>query len=375
MNETRAARYQRLTRRTQAAGLVAGGALLALLVFTPGSRWLAGWASSVGRGASPPVAAFVALAAFITCAVALWELFALPGALYGALAVGRRYGRSEGEPTIEGVVAAQAQAAVVALAGALAAGVVVELAVWIAGPVWWLLAGVGVAGLLAAALRVAPWMLGRLGEAGPVSRPGLSALLEELAARARVPVAGIEEWHAGRSSASTAIVAGVGRERRIFISRDLIRDWSDDEIAVVVAHELAHHARNDLWRTLAVDAAVLSAAFCCAELALANLGSALGLAGPGDLAALPFVALVVGAAWLAATPLRHAQSRQQERAADDFALRLTGRSEAFQTALKRLSASHLAEERPATAVRWLFHRHPTVAERLAAAERYSERGF
>ena len=100
----------------------------------------------------------------------------------------------------------------------------------------------------------------------------------------------------------------------------------------------------------------------------------LGLDDLGSLAVLPFITLVAGAVWLAATPLRHAQSRRQERAADEFALRLTGGSEAFGSALRRLSARHLVEERPARAVRWLYHRHPTVAERLAAAERYDRRG-
>src|SRR5262249_20660387 len=155
-----------------------------------------------------------------------------------------------------------------------------------------------------------------------------AARLADLAVRARVPVAGIDEWRASRSQsspsdASTAIVAGVGRGRRVFVSRELIRDWTDEEIAVVVAHELAHHAHHDLWRTLAVDGVILSAAFGVAELLRSWIAPALGLADRGALAVLPFVVLVAGATWLAATPLRHAQSRRQERAADEFALRLT----------------------------------------------------
>jgi Zn-dependent protease with chaperone function len=303
----------------------------------------------------------------------LWEIVALPAAIYGALSVGRRYSRAAGEPTIDGVIAAQAQATLVALVGAFVLGLIVEMAMWAIGSGWWLAAGIGVAGALAWALSAAPLALGWIGQAGPVSRPELSAMLAALAVRAGVPIAGIDEWRAGHTSASTAIVAGVGRARRIFVSRDLIRDWSDDEIAVVVAHELAHHAHDDLWRTLAVDAGVLSVAFAFAELSLAWLGPALGLGARGDLAALPFIALISGAVWLAATPLRHAQSRQQERAADDFALRLTNGREAFQTALKRLGARHLSEERPAKAVRWLYHRHPTVEERLAAAEQFARR--
>jgi STE24 endopeptidase len=374
MNETKAARYQRLKRRTEAVGLLSGAVMLLLLVLTPGARGLARWATSVGAGASAPVAALVSLGAFVACAVVLWELLALPSALYWSLTVGRRYGRAESDGTVESVLAAQAQASVVALVSAAVAGLVVQLSIWLVDGWWWLLSGLALAGVLAAALGVAPWVLAWLGEAGPVSRPALADRLAALAARARVAVAGIDEWRVGRSprtAGSTAIVAGVGRARRVFVSRELIDDWSDEEVAVVVAHELAHHAHHDLWRTLAVDGAVLAASFGIAELMREWVGSALGLAGRGNLAELPFVALVAGAAWIGATPVRHAYSRRQERAADEFALAITGETEAFGSALRRLSARHLVEERPARAIRWLYHRHPTVAERLETADRYA----
>jgi STE24 endopeptidase len=379
LNETRAARYQRLKRRTQAAGVVSGGVMLVLLILTPGARTLDGWARGVGAGAAEPLATLVALAAFVTCAVVLWEVIALPSALYWSLTVGRKYGRADADPTVEGVLGAQAHATVVTLVAAALAGLVIESTVWLTAGWWWLATGLVVAALLAGALRAAPSVLAWLGAAEPVTRPDLAARLADLAVRARVPVAGIDEWRAGRSgtsspsAASTAIVAGVGRSRRVFVSRELIQDWTDEEIAVVVAHELAHHAHHDLWRTLALDGVVLSVAFGVAELLRGWTGSALGLTDRGALAVLPFVVLVAGATWLASTPLRHAQSRRQERSADEFALRLTGGSEAFGSALRRLSARHLVEERPAPAVRWLYHRHPTVAERLAAAERFARR--
>jgi len=76
---------------------------------------------------------------------------------------------------------------------------------------------------------------------------------------------------------------------------------------------------------------------------------------------------------VASTPLRLALSRWQERRADRFALRATGGADAFSTAIRRLGARHLAEERPSLLTRWLFQRHPSVAERLAMAERFSRR--
>jgi Zn-dependent protease with chaperone function len=65
-------------------------------------------------------------------------------------------------------------------------------------------------------------------------------------------------------------------------------------------------------------------------------------------------------------------SRRQERRADAFALALTGGADAFDTAIRRLASRHLAEERPSVIARWLFHAHPTVAERLDYTRAYRD---
>ena len=197
------------------------------------------------------------------------------------------------------------------------------------------------------------------------------AALDRIALRVRMPVGSISEWVLPEGDPTTALVAGVGHRRRILVSSDLIRHWSDDEIAVVVAHELAHHAYRDLWRALALNAVVLWSGLFVSDRVLDHAGPRLGLAGPGDLAALPLIALITLLVWVAATPLRHAQSRRHERRADVFALAMTGGADAFRRAIRRLSAQHLVEERPSRLTRWLYHRHPSVAERLALADAYS----
>ena len=73
------------------------------------------------------------------------------------------------------------------------------------------------------------------------------------------------------------------------------------------------------------------------------------------------------------TPLRHAHSRILVRRADEFALALTGGADAFTSAIRRLGARHLSEDRPSFLTRWLFHRHPTPEQRLALAAAYRER--
>jgi STE24 endopeptidase len=219
-------------------------------------------------------------------------------------------------------------------------------------------------------MHAAPGILARLSGARPVTRPALVERLGALSRRIHVPIESIDELPAGAAATSTAIVAGGGSARRVFIAAELIQDWSDEEVAIVVAHEFAHHAHHDLWLTLALDAAVLAGGFWTADALARSLAGPLELPAIGDLGALPFVALVVGGVWVVTAPLRNAVSRSQERRADDFALRITGSADAFRTALRRLASRHLAEERPSRMTHWLYHRHPSVAERLATADAF-----
>jgi STE24 endopeptidase len=166
------------------------------------------------------------------------------------------------------------------------------------------------------------------------------------------------------------MVTGTGDRRRILISSEVIRHWTDDEILVVIAHELAHLAYRDLWLTLALDAVILVAGLSASSLVLAAPPPWMAARHPGELAALPSILATVMLVWTVATPLRHALSRRQERRADIYALAVTGGADAFTTAIRRLGARRLAEERPSGLTRWFFHTHPSVAERLAVADAY-----
>ena len=371
MNESKAARYQRYRRRAETAGVVSGAAMLALVALTPLAQWLATGALGFGAGLPDVPRAALALVIFVVLLVVAWELAALPASLYLGLRVDRRFANPS--IAVEDVLAAQAHATLVALPAALVAGAALMFSAWIAGAWWWVVAGVLLAGALVAALHGAPRLLARLADVRPLARADLAERLNALAGQARVPVAGVEEMQLDDSERTTAMVAGAGRSRRIFLSSELLRDWTDDEIAVVVAHELGHHAHRDLWRTLAIDASVLAVALFAADRALAELAPALGLAGPRDVAALPFLTLVAGSVWLMLTPLRHAHSRLQERRADEFALSLTGAADAFSSVIRRLGARRLVEDRPSYLTRWLYHRHPTLEQRLAVAAAYRER--
>jgi STE24 endopeptidase len=103
---------------------------------------------------------------------------------------------------------------------------------------------------------------------------------------------------------------------------------------------------------------------------LGAFATSAGLTGKGDVAALPLLALALGGVSLALMPIANALSRAHERRADRYALKMTGNAPAFIAAMKRLAAQNLAEEEPSRLVQILFHTHPPIAARIAAARDY-----
>jgi STE24 endopeptidase len=277
----------------------------------------------------------------------------------------------------ESLIASQARDALAGAAIALAVAGLVRVAMWAGGPWWWALASVMLACSTLAALGLLSLGLSLSGETRPLTRTSLIGPLTALAERACGRPVAVREWTPASTMGAAAVVTGVGWVGKVLLSTEMVRDWAEDEIAVVVAHELSHHAHHDLARKVGMDAVLWCVTLGLADrvfffLNAAFWGPAIGVHGVTDLAALPLLALAAGAIWCLLRPLRLAQSRAHERRADQFALELTENPEAFARALRRLGEAHLAEERPSRLTRWFFHRHPTLEERLAASARLGQ---
>jgi STE24 endopeptidase len=175
----------------------------------------------------------------------------------------------------------------------------------------------------------------------------------------------------GHTRKANAALTGLGQTRRILLSDTLLAEYSDDEIEVVLAHELAHHVHRDLWRGIAAQALVLLGGFFLAHVVLTTTAGPLGYRGLSDPAALPLLMLTGGTWSFVVLPALNALSRAQERAADRYALETTRNPDAFVSAMKRLSQQNLAEERPSRLVRLLFYSHPPIRERIDAARAFT----
>jgi STE24 endopeptidase len=87
-----------------------------------------------------------------------------------------------------------------------------------------------------------------------------------------------------------------------------------------------------------------------------------------DFSNLPLLVLVSTMLSLLLMPAMNAYSRFNERQADRYAFESIRSVQPFISSMNKLAAQNLAERTPSRWVEWLFHSHPAISRRVAAAE-------
>jgi STE24 endopeptidase len=371
VNEDKSTRYHRLRRRADLMGTAAAGLVLLALIAGGGASRMRESAAAVASFISAGFDDAMTVALYAVMVMIVLQIVELPFAFYQGFLLEHRYGLST--QTRRHWLSDQAKGMLLGTGLAVIGASVVFATLREWPDWWWLLSAATFAVAMVGLARVAPVLLLPIFyRFKPLDRPALVERLLGLARKARTDVVGVFEWVlSGHTRKANAALAGMGNTRRILLSDTLLADYSEDEIEVILAHELAHHVHRDLWRGIGVQTLVLAGGFFLADVVLRAMVDRLGLRGLSDPAALPLLLLVGGAWSFAVLPLINAQSRAQERAADRYALDTTRNVDAFVSAMKRLSQQNLAEEYPSPIVRWLFYSHPPIHERIEAARAFA----
>ena len=211
------------------------------------------------------------------------------------------------------------------------------------------------------------------------SAPELYGLVAELASRAQLPMPRVflmdeaqpNAFATGRNPDNAAVAVTVG----------LTQQLSREELAGVIAHELAH-IRNHDTLLMTVTATIAGAIGMIAQFGMFFGGHRDNNSGPGLIGSILMMILAPFAAML----VQMAISRTREYAADNLGARICGNPMWLASALSRIeNAAHQvpnyeAERNPATAHMFiinplsgqgmdnLFATHPSTANRIAALQ-------
>ena len=236
---------------------------------------------------------------------------------------------------------------------------------------WWLPVGLGGAALVIAFSFVYPLVIEPVfNKFTPLQQGELRTSLLELAERDGVAVENVLVADASRrTSTLNAYVSGFGATRRIVVYDTLLEKASEDEVRLIVAHELGHAKRNDVvtGTLIAALAVAVTASLGFLLLSWPGLLSRAGVESLTDPRSLALVLALVGFVGFLASPIESLVSRRIEARADVHSLELTRDAETFVESEKRLAVNNLSDLDPHPLVYAWFFSHPSAPERIALA--------
>jgi STE24 endopeptidase len=237
---------------------------------------------------------------------------------------------------------------------------------------WWLLAWAIFMTLFVALAQLAPVVLFPIFyKFEPLENEDLRRRLVVLSERAGTRVRGVYCWKLSeKSKKANAALTGMGRTRRIILADTLLDNYQPEEIEAVLAHELGHHVHRHILKSVFVQAAVTFIGFWAANWALHYAVDQHMFEELSDFANLPLLVLVSSVLSFVLMPALNAYSRFNERQADQYAFESIASVEPFISSMNKLAEQNLAERTPSKWIELLFHSHPAIARRVAAAEAF-----
>ena len=243
-----------------------------------------------------------------------------------------------------------------------------------AGAAWPLVSGLVLAALSALAVIVWPLVVEPLRfdftELSPGPTRAAVVEVRDAAGLADAPVLVADASR--RTTRRNAYVSGMLGTRRIVLY-DTLAATDPDEVAAVVAHEVAHDLNGDIMRGWLLGAGTTVLACAAVGFLLARRagsfegGGALArrlASSPSTVATLVAAALVVQALL---APVAAAVSRRAEAAADATALELLDDPAAYAALQRSLVEANLSDPSPPRWWVWWRATHPTPAARLQRA--------
>lgn len=355
-------RYNRTKLAIGILSTILSFVVLLILVAEGYSKGFALWAGTIASQS------YLALLLFSLAVGLSQTVITLPLSFYSGYIIEHRYGLSNqslwrwaGERLKGLLVAAPIGAAVL---------IVLYYCLNRYGSAWWLPVSIALTVFSVVLARLAPVLIMPLFyKFTPLADGSLKERIMRLCAEAGLRVEGVFSFNLSKNTKkANAGFTGIGKSRRIILGDTLVKEFSEEEIETVFAHELGHYKHRHIIIGICIGTvSTFAGLFIAARLYEASL-SVFGFSSITELAALPLLAIWLSVFALVTSPLGNIISRRHERQADAYAVKSTGNRSAFVSALRKLAAMNLADPEPHPLVEFLFYSHPAIARRIKIVE-------
>ncbi|HEV2499086.1 MAG TPA: M48 family metallopeptidase [Terriglobia bacterium] len=214
------------------------------------------------------------------------------------------------------------------------------------------------------------------------TEPALTGRIEAMLHRAgvRIPPSRIFEMNASsKTRALNAYVSGLGASKRVVVWDTTLKEMTQDETLVMLAHEVGHYVLHHGVKEFALDEiialVVFFVGFWVVTGSVRRWGAQTGIEDVGDLSSFPLLMLVLTLAIFLLSPAYCAVSRHYEHQADKYGLELSydvvpNPNAAMVRSFEILGKDDLADPSPSPFIKFWLFTHPPLAERIRFAETY-----
>jgi Zn-dependent protease with chaperone function/ubiquinone/menaquinone biosynthesis C-methylase UbiE len=245
--------------------------------------------------------------------------------------------------------------------------------IWSTGGWWWLVAAVGFFLVSVILGQLAPVLiLPMFYKIERLENEELSSRLARLADGTGLSIEGVYRMDmSAETSKANAMLAGLGRTRRVLLGDTVLEKFTPEEIEVIFGHEIGHHVHQHIRKMIITGGLYCAAGFwACDWLIRTQLAAHDPTWTYADLPAwtLPLLMLAITLFSMLLEPLQNIISRRYERQCDRYAIESTGLRDAYRSAFRKLAKLNKEDPHPHPVAVFLLHSHPPVAERLAMAD-------
>jgi STE24 endopeptidase len=241
---------------------------------------------------------------------------------------------------------------------------------------WWLYVGMLTLPFAGFSALIAPIAIDPLfNDFGAMKDKRLEAKIDALARRAGIDGGKIFEVDKSKDTTTVnAYVTGLFGTKRIVLWDTLLTKLEDEEVLVVMGHEMGHYVLNHVLQGLILSSVgtifALYLIHRAANALIRKFGPRFGFDQLSDVASVPLILLLAQVTILLGSPVINGFSRHMEHEADRFALEITKTNRPAALGFVKLQEDNLSVPYPGWLSTIWRSTHPPIGERIDFCNAY-----
>ncbi len=235
---------------------------------------------------------------------------------------------------------------------------------------WWLWGSAVTIVFMIVVVAIAPvFIMPLFNKFTPVKNLEIRESILQMAHEQGIPADEVYEMDASkRTDRVGAFVNGLLGTMRIVMFDNTLKRCTQEEIQMIMGHEMAHYVLNHVWKGIAFFGVLILLGFLFMRWAFAKVLARwpnTGIEGVYDIAGLPLLWLLLSVFLFVTSPVTNSYSRWTEDEADDFGLNASHQPDGAATTFLKLGEYRDLDPDPIVEV--LFFDHPSGSSRILNA--------